>query len=471
MIHICHRHHRWKGQRKPVNINGINIPDVKVAKILGVTIDSSWKFQKHFRETIQSMKNRVNLLRAISFRANRTTLRRIGEAVCLSKLLYGIELFGTKCIKPYNKVYNKILRIVTGAFCTTPGLTTAIEAGVLSFDGKVVETLVRRYCKLAEKPNTTITILEAEAKEVFTAMTGSNIPDIEKLLWVGCRSWNKSVPSVDWSVRNITDKSETPTVNRMKALSIIEQKYNDHHKLYSDGSKAGRLVGIGVVGPNTTVNNQLPRACSVFTAEAAALSVAIDHTHHSPTVIFSDSASCLSAIVKGSLNHPFLQLVEQKMRNKPIVLCWIPSHVGISGNEAADRAANLGRNSEFLTSNIPAIDAIREVRKQIWRSHQHKWDSEQHHVLKTIKPTVYKWNDRPRREEQRILSRCRLNHTRLTKQSLLQNKNVSNCDTCEAVLDVKHIVIDCPNFKVARNKFKISERFDVALSNDRREEN
>lgn len=114
------RHHRWKGQRKPVNINGINIPDVKVAKILGVTIDSSWKFQKHFRETIQSMKNRVNLLRAISFRANRTTLRRIGEAVCLSKLLYGIELFGTKCIKPYNKVYNKILRIVTGAFCTTP---------------------------------------------------------------------------------------------------------------------------------------------------------------------------------------------------------------------------------------------------------------------------------------------------------------------------------------------------------------
>ena len=61
-------------------------------------------------------------------------------------------------------------------------------------------------------------------------------------------------------------------------------------------------------------------------------------------MIFSDSLSALQALEKLNSNHPLLTQIQDMLYKtetdqREIVFMWVPEHVGIRGNEAADRAA------------------------------------------------------------------------------------------------------------------------------------
>ena len=75
---------------------------------------------------------------------------------------------------------------------------------------------------------------------------------------------------------------------------------------------------------------------SIFTAEAKAVDLALDSISNK-FIIFSDSLSVLKAMNHTSSKNPQIQKLLEKchelLANKEIVLCWIPSHIGILGNE------------------------------------------------------------------------------------------------------------------------------------------
>ena len=61
-------------------------------------------------------------------------------------------------------------------------------------------------------------------------------------------------------------------------------------------------------------------------------------------MIFSDSPSTLQALGKLKTDHPLLMQIQELLHKmnadqQEIVFMWVPGHVGIRGNEAADRAA------------------------------------------------------------------------------------------------------------------------------------
>ena len=68
----------------------------------------------------------------------------------------------------------------------------------------------------------------------------------------------------------------------------------------------------------------------------------IEETNLSKVIIFSDSLSVLQSINNFKKDNSVIQdiiLCLHNMSRKHFIFCWLPSHVGIRGNEKANKAA------------------------------------------------------------------------------------------------------------------------------------
>jgi len=79
-------------------------------------------------------------------------------------------------------------------------------------------------------------------------------------------------------------------------------------------------------------------------------------------------------------------------------------------------------------------------------------------VLRCIQPTVgtYLRHTSFCRRDVVIINRLRIGHTRLTHSYLLAGGDQPECVTCQCPLTVKHILIDCSDFRDIRNKYFVA---------------
>lgn len=120
---------------------------------------------------------------------------------------------------------------------------------------------------------------------------------------------------------------------------------------------------------------------------------------------------------------------------------------------------------------VPANDAILWAKHKTKNIVQSRWSENTIDQLAIIKRNVGKWRDRIKKTEQRILTRCRIGHTRLTKCYLFNKKEPDICELCNTVIDVRHILLECRKFDDIRRRLAISSNISIALSNERKEEN
>ena len=92
----------------------------------------------------------------------------------------------------------------------------------------------------------------------------------------------------------------------------------------------------------------LPREASILSAEIHAIEMAtniIAEVNGIKFVVFSDSYNTLKCIEDAETQHPIARKIIhnidrlQRETGKLVHMCWIPSHVEIADNEAADKAA------------------------------------------------------------------------------------------------------------------------------------
>ncbi|GFW03215.1 RNase H domain-containing protein [Trichonephila clavipes] len=134
-----------------------------------------------------------------------------------------------------------------------------------------------------------------------------------------------------------------------------------------------------------------------------------------------------------------------------IVFCWLPSHVGIIGNEQADSAERSA--TTHLPLAVPLSDMKRVILHHIFTIWQESWSQQLDDKLHSVKHVIGAWPVIPMRRTDVKLTRLRIGPTRFTHRHLLLGENAPLCPSCKDSYTVKHILVDCPVFNHYRLTF------------------
>ena len=279
--------------------------------------------------------------------------------------------------------------------------------------------------------------------------------------------------NVNLSLSNLK-KDSTPAsvyVSKFNALKTkLMKKLHNPLELYTDGSKVPNAVGAAVISldqPEISFSARLDPHMSIMTAEALAILSALAMVSHLRTacaVIYSDSLSCLQQIQIISQTrlspygflYPIVNRIHQLSTDNVIVtLVWIPGHVGIPGNEEADKAAKAALEFPTIHNNcIPAPDLFPLIRSYCLNLWQQEWSTINNfsNLVHSNLPSKFDANISCRRDE-RIYTRLRLGHTRLTHSYRIEKNSPPPCYDCNERLTIEHILLKCPSIQIERKRW------------------
>ena len=165
-------------------------------------------------------------------------------------------------------------------------------------------------------------------------------------------------------------------IYKNKLLEVKERYYTDE-EIYTDGFKDGDKVSSAAVIDGELYQFRLPNNSSIFFAELQAIDFALNHIEQDAYwryVIYTDSLSAMQALEGETTGNPLIVRLLEKLsrlcKRADIVFCWLPSHVGISGNEEADKAAKDALSLEVLPFKVPFSDLkplINNSIKNMWQ--------------------------------------------------------------------------------------------------------
>ena len=111
-----------------------------------------------------------------------------------------------------------------------------------------------------------------------------------------------------------------------------------------------------------------------------------------------------------------------------LVIAWIPSHVGISGNEKADRLAKAALTSSLAAhSQVCWSDLKPRVDTYICTAWQALWNNETSNKLYEIRPNLKEslcnTTQSLYRKQETVITRLRIGHTWITHSYLLKKED------------------------------------------------
>ena len=166
--------------------------------------------------------------------------------------------------------------------------------------------------------------------------------------------------------------------------------------------------------------------------------------------------SVLQALNHTSSKNPQIQKLLIKHNTiselKTIIYCWVPSHIGIYGNEKVDKNAKESLNLEETVFKIPYVNFKPFINEYISDKWQTIWNGAKFDKLREVEQII----KRPKaihklsRREEIVLARLRIGHTRITHSHLLKREDEPKCIGCDTPFTVKHFLLECTDFAAER---------------------
>ena len=480
-------------------LNNRPVRFVTNTKFLGMYIDQRMSWKWHINYLRDKCNKVVFLLRKLShtkWGSDRTTLLYLHKTLVLSVLDYGSHLYASaskSTLKKLDPIHNIGLRLATGAFKSSPVVSLYAETGFCSLDQRRVDYSLNYYSRVLRVPCKVQRLIDQATiprsygpRTFYPYVVRLKIflktYDVPPLKFI--KHTLNSTPFWLWKRDYIckemfafNKKQIDPTI--IKQLFINHQQdHADSIPIYTDGSKSDAGVGFAVVSSDSIEQRKMPSYSSVFSSELGAISLALSKIPLHPFrkyAVYTDSQSALQAIDSFNAKHPGVRAIQENIhllheKRIEVILCWSPGHVGIKGNESADRAAKAAALSSSTRINKCYYKDIKNLfQNKLDEKWYQEWSLIQNNKLQSIKSTIKPWSTaiQKNRSHEVTLCRLRIGHTRLTHGHLMANQDPPNCNECQTRLTVQHILLNCPKYLGPRRKyFGSSPELKIVLGDD-----
>lgn len=485
---MCFSRKRGLIPEPSISLYGKEIPVKSEYKFLGLVFDTKLTFGAHIKSLKLRAQKACNILKILSHKrwgADRLCMLRLYRSLVRSKLDYGSIVYGSarhSTLKTLDPIHHSGLRLATGAYRTSPVESLYVECAEPPLELRRNLLSMKYAHKVLSVPDHPCrhTLLDKRLDTLFRSKK-SCIPTfairVRKAMGVDVHSLQQELtlfeePLAPWLYRDIIcnftltkyGKKFTSETILQKEFLELQCYYRDFSSFFTDGSKTNDGVGAAASTRSHARTVNINAKASVFTAEMYGMLLAIQETENEDqekTVIYTDSKSVMDALslrrkTKNPLLRDLIRMVNRMMLNgKVIHFCWIPSHVGISGNELADCAAKTATLTGNYIGKIPIQDHFKALRKSISAIWQQNWAAEEHNKLHLIKPIIKEWKSVSHRNRfyEVLLARLRIGHTHATHNYLLRDEESPLCEKCGQPLTVQHILITCPFYEPKRRRY------------------
>lgn len=492
---------RNKTRNINLTLNGSNIKEVKNLKILGLTFDKKMTWIDHINNLKSECHKRLNILKVLSSKkwgADRKCLLQAHQSIVKQKIDYGSIIYDSaqkRTLQSLEAIHNQGLRLSIGAFKTSPVKSILAEAEDMPLEFRRKELVIMFSMKILSRPQSPTynyyvkssildTQYELKPKLIqpfriraakYLNELNIDVPPIYKETISPLKPWDKHDLPVNFELSKY-QKEHTPQYIYKNLFHELNNKYTDHIKIYTDGSVMNEKSGCAVVFDSEIYRYRLREYFSVFSCEATAILEALKIVKNSSIkqkyIIYTDSKSCLTAIVNDTNNTPVIKeiklliitLIEHKYN---LQLIWIPSHQGITGNDKADLEAKNATNESIICDSISSsiFDLRKHVRYKIKNLWNHNWKINNTSKLLLVRDEIFDKSpiSFACRNDQTVITRLRIGHTNLTHIHLITKQNVNKCK-CGAELSVSHLLIECAEFNLQKRLSNLPDNLKECLN-------
>lgn len=479
------------------------------AKFLGMYFDKHLSWKTHIDYLVKRCEKDLNVMRTIkgkSWGTNKKCLLTIYKALINSKIDYGSIIYASSndtSLKRLQTIQNKALKLITGCFSYTNSIPLLVETAEIPIDLRR-EMNMLKYWARSNRLGKELPINEKlELEPIYQSSYNKTFEKTHKLPYsqtilklleeYELNQINIQPPNYEQLINIQLSKPDTelteyisrsdPIPNKLfKAQTHIEDNYSNYTKFYTDGSKNIEkiITGAAVVGYDEnnkhyfTKKVKLNDHISIYTCELIAINIALEEAlkqNFKRVAIFSDSLSSLQSIDTGtSKNRPetlnqTLLLTNNILNNGgTVTFVWIPSHVGIRGNEHADYCAREASiNGDHIPLNLSVTEAYSLITTKIKNKFQKQWteynSSNFHnkHIYPIIPPSLKVYSTNVNLDQ--IYTRLKLGNSLLKAERYIDNKKCTYCNELETF---EHVFFTCSKHKTQRQKLE-AELYNIGI--------
>lgn len=458
-------------------INNHIIENVQSYCFLGFYFDSRLNYKSHINFISKKCHQFMNILRAlcgVSWGAHPYSLLQVYKGAIRPKMDYASPFYNNasnNLIIKLDRVQWKACRIALGAMISTHTLALEVESKIPplklrrkyisnSIIAKVIsykkEPALSKLSKLNEYFD--YSIIVQSYRHIITL----DVLSFTKHPWFTLNNFEALFFKPKISFLNISKKETNNEEVQCQFDKFLKESSTSLQHIFTDGSKNndGTCFAFYIPSLKIEASFRTSSVCSIYSAEALAIRESIffikDLNMKSTYLIISDSQSCLVALnnnINSDSNYYILQIldtiVDLSKNGIHVEFLWVPSHMGLIGNEIVDKLAT----SRFKINSIDFPKSLVSDLKSSFKSDlvtkwQLLWNESPHgRDLYTLNPTVNKpcWFKGIDKERYFITLFNRLRFTHCCALTHLKKVNIVESELCDCgfAQTIDHILFSC----------------------------